>query len=140
MPALLRGPLLEHTLTLGRDRGLVFGRTADVPFTPDVPQRRADRAWKAANTQEVETAEREGREPRLLERIILDEARHYASLLIAAGVDASPCRAAQSSGLSGFIRIAPETCCPPGTELRPAQPDSTEPMSHLGPWGRAIPR
>jgi integrase len=46
--AALRDELLEHKLRLGRERGLIFGRTPEIPFTPDVPYRRAKRAWEAA--------------------------------------------------------------------------------------------
>jgi integrase len=73
IPAPVRDELVEHKLRLGRDRGLVFGRTSEVPFTPDVPYRRAKRAWGAAG----------------LAPIGLHECRHtFASLMIAAGVNA----------------------------------------------------
>lgn len=87
--AVLRDQLIEHKMELGRDRGLVFGRTREIPFTPDVPQRRAEKAWAAANDREIEAAERERREPLLLEGITLHECRHtFASLMIAADVNA----------------------------------------------------
>jgi integrase len=71
--AALRDELLEHKLRLGRERGLIFGRTLETPFTPDVPSRRAKRAWEAAG----------------LVPIGLHECRHtFASLMIAAGVNA----------------------------------------------------
>jgi integrase len=70
--AALRDELLEHKLRLGRERGLIFGRTPEIPFTPDVPYRRAKRAWEAAS----------------LAPIGLHECRHtFASLMIAAGVN-----------------------------------------------------
>jgi integrase len=73
IPAALRDELVEHKLRLGRDRGLLFGRTPEIPFTPDVPYRRAKRAWEAAG----------------LAPIGLHECRHtFASLMIAAGVNA----------------------------------------------------
>jgi len=71
--AALRDELLEHRLRLDRDRGLVFGRTPEIPFTPDVPYRRARKAWEAAG----------------LRPIGLHECRHtFASLMIAAGINA----------------------------------------------------
>jgi integrase len=71
--AALRDELLEHKLRVGRDTGLMFGRTSELPFTPDVPFRRAKRAWERAG----------------LEPIGLHECRHtFASLMIAAGVNA----------------------------------------------------
>ena len=46
------------------------------------------RAWAAVNEREVETVERERREPKLLQPITLHECRHtFASLLIDAGVN-----------------------------------------------------
>jgi len=71
--AALRDELLEHKLRLGRETGLMFGRTPELPFTADVPYRRARRAWERAG----------------LEPIGLHECRHtFASLMIAAGVNA----------------------------------------------------
>jgi integrase len=71
--AMLRDFLIEHRLQSGRTRGLVFGRTATTPFRPKSLTDRADAAWREAK----------------LERITLHECRHtYASLMIAAGVNA----------------------------------------------------
>ena len=57
----------------GRSDGLVFGKTATVPFDPGTVVRHADVAWKAAR----------------LGRITMHEARHtFASYMIAAGVNA----------------------------------------------------
>jgi integrase len=70
---LLRDYLDEHKLRTGRDSGLVFGRSADLPFSIGPAQGRADSAWKRAS----------------LKRLTLHEARHtFASLMIAAGVNA----------------------------------------------------
>jgi integrase len=64
--------LTEHRRLTQRIHGLVFGRTATIPFAPSTADTRAARAWKAAG----------------LRGIGLHEARHtYASYLIAAGVD-----------------------------------------------------
>jgi integrase len=84
--AALRDELLERKLRLGREHGLIFGRTREIPFTPDVPYRRAKRAWEAAG----------------LEPIGLHECRHtFASLMIAAGVNAK--------ALSTFMGHSPVT-------------------------------
>jgi integrase len=64
--------LSEHRRTSQRIAGLVFGRTAEIPFAPATVADRARRAWQAVG----------------LEPIGLHEARHtYASYLIAAGVE-----------------------------------------------------
>jgi integrase len=86
----LRGFLLDHLVRTGREGSeLIFGRTADDPFTPNRVQGRADDAWKATNAREHEEAEQEDREPVLLERITPHACRHtFASLMIAAGVNA----------------------------------------------------
>jgi integrase len=56
-----------------RGPALIFGKTATVPFTPNMLQRRADQAWAEAG----------------LERITPHSCRHtFASLMIAAGVNA----------------------------------------------------
>jgi integrase len=71
--AVLRDFLVEHRMRAGRSEGLVFGATAERPFTPSNVWRRARTAWKRAG----------------LEPIGLHEARHtFASLMIAAGVNA----------------------------------------------------
>ena len=68
----LRGHLAAHQLRLGRDTGLLFGRTATRPFDDRALKLTAEKAWHAAG----------------LTPITLHEARHtYASLLIAAGVN-----------------------------------------------------
>jgi integrase len=69
----LRDFLLDHRLRTERDAGLVFGRSATVPFSSSTVNNRAVRAWKAAG----------------LESIGLHEARHtFASYMIAAGANA----------------------------------------------------
>jgi integrase len=88
--ALLRDFLIEHRMRVVREGNeLIFGRTAQDPFTSNRVQGRADDAWESANTAEREAAEEEDREPKLLERITPHECRHtFASLMIAAGVNA----------------------------------------------------
>jgi len=70
----LRDLLTERRVDYPRRGGeLVFGRTSDVPFTPERVQERADVAWERAG----------------LTRITFHECRHsFASLMIAAGVNA----------------------------------------------------
>jgi integrase len=72
--AVLRDYLAEHVARTGRSGGaLVFGNTPDSPFTANMLQRRADKAWAAAK----------------LERITPHACRHtFASLMVAAGVNA----------------------------------------------------
>jgi integrase len=73
IPAALGVLLREQLLRTGRRRGLVFGESETLPFRPDRPRHRADKAWEQAK----------------LARITLHECRHtYASLMIAAGVNA----------------------------------------------------
>lgn len=74
IPAVLRTTLLEHRLRQGRaGEGLVFGRTAQRPFSEAALRKRAGKAWAAAS----------------LAPISLHECRHtFASLMIAAGVNA----------------------------------------------------
>ena len=68
----LREHLIEHKLRSGRSEGLVFGKTATLPFDEGTAVRHADNAWKAAGRR----------------RIKLHECRHTAaSYLIAAGVN-----------------------------------------------------
>jgi integrase len=72
IPAGLRDALTEHRMTSWPE-GYVFGRGPEQVFGATSITERADRAWKAAK----------------LDRITLHEARHtYASLMIAAGVNA----------------------------------------------------
>jgi integrase len=81
--SVLRGLLIEHRLLAGRSEGLVFGATAERPFTPSNATRRASTAWKTANER------RRNRGLDALEPISLHECRHtFASLMIAAGVNA----------------------------------------------------
>jgi len=69
----LRDALVAHKAREGRDRGLVFGSSAETPFQPSTVWRRARTSWQRAG----------------LEPIGLHEARHtFASVLIAAGVNA----------------------------------------------------
>jgi integrase len=71
--AVLRDYLVEHRMRQGRSEGLVFGRTASMPFRPQAVTASADTAWKEAK----------------LKRITLHEGRHtFASYMIAAGVNA----------------------------------------------------
>lgn len=88
--AVLRDHLADHLAGVDRESSaLVFGRTGSDPFTANRVQGRADDAWEAANKREREVAEREGREPVLLERVTPHELRHsYAAMMIAAGVNA----------------------------------------------------
>lgn len=69
----LRDALVEHKAREGRDRGLVFGSSAETPFQPSTVWRRSHTSWLRAG----------------LEPLGLHEARHtFASVLIAAGVNA----------------------------------------------------
>lgn len=69
IPAILR----DHLDRLEPGEGLIFGQTPSRPFGPTRLTETADEAWKAAG----------------LKRITLHECRHtYASLMIAAGVNA----------------------------------------------------
>jgi integrase len=73
IPGVLRDELVEHKMRVGRSEGLVFGRSASQPFNPTAVRSRARRAWRDAG----------------LTPIGLHESRHtYASLMIAAGVNA----------------------------------------------------
>jgi integrase len=84
----LRDYLDEHLLGLAWQRGLVFGVSADSPFTPTPTAGRAQRAWKAENKRRVEVAE-DPESVELLRPITLHECRHtFASLMIDAGVNA----------------------------------------------------
>jgi integrase len=81
--SVLRGTLIEHRLATGRSDGLVFGGTAERPFTPSNATRRAATAWERAN----ESRRKQGQEP--MQPISLHECRHtFASLMIAANVNA----------------------------------------------------
>jgi len=74
IPVVLREPLAAHLLATGRRADdLAFGRTGHVPFAPTITTQAADKAWRRAK----------------LARITLHECRHtFASLMIAAGVNA----------------------------------------------------
>ena len=73
LAAVLRDYLLEHTLDSGRESGLVFGRTPELPFDYSSTMNRAKRAWKRSDGAPIS----------------LHEARHtFASLLIDADVNA----------------------------------------------------
>jgi integrase len=75
IPAALREELLAWKLRSGRRDGYVFAREDGRPFTDTTIRKRGARVWKAAG----------------LAPIGLHEARHtYASLMIAAGVNACP--------------------------------------------------
>lgn len=77
---------LERTGRSAED--LVFGRTTEEAFYASTIDHRAKRAWKQANKQAVEAAEREGGEAEPLRPITLHECRHtFASLLIDAGAN-----------------------------------------------------
>lgn len=68
----LRDLLLEHRMSTGRDTGLVFGRSASLPFCSSTINNRAVRAWETTQ----------------LAPIGLHEARHtFASYLISAQLD-----------------------------------------------------
>jgi len=68
---------------------LVFGRTADEPFTPSHVRKTAEKAWAAENDRRTEEAAKNDTKPVLLTPIGLHEARHsYASMAIAAGFNA----------------------------------------------------
>jgi integrase len=86
--AILRDYLDEHLLGLGWKDGLVFGATGTSPFTLTPTDRRAKVAWKAENARRIEQAE-DPEQMELLTPITLHECRHtFASLMIAAGVNA----------------------------------------------------
>lgn len=69
----LRLHLLEHQVARGRRAGLFFGRAGGKPFSNQAVSQRAEREWRAAG----------------LEPIGLHDCRHtFASLMIAAGVNA----------------------------------------------------
>ena len=88
--AVLRDFLIDHLARTEREGDeLIFGRSPHDPFTANRVQERADDAWEAANARERELAERQNREPVLLERVTPHACRHtFASMMIAAGVNA----------------------------------------------------
>jgi integrase len=86
----LREHLVKHRMRAGRAEGLVFGASAERPFTPSNVRRRALTAWRRARAARAKalcrpaTNRMAGFEP-----ITLHEARHtFASHMIAAGVNA----------------------------------------------------
>jgi integrase len=85
--AVLRDHLAEHRARVDRAGAeLLFGNTPESPFTANMLQRRADKAWKAAR----------------LERITPHECRHsFASLMIAAGVNAKALSTSWATPRSG---------------------------------------
>lgn len=84
MARVVHEALIEHGLYCEWTDGLVFGRTADLPFIPSTVRARALRGWKEESDRIKEAdPTAEGLEP-----IGLHEARHsFASMLIAAEVD-----------------------------------------------------
>ena len=79
----LKNILIRHRFLTGRSQGLVFGRSAGRPFNDTSVSGRALTAWKAENRKR-----RESGAP-LLAPITLHDCRHtFASLMIAAGVNA----------------------------------------------------
>lgn len=89
LAALLRAYLREHLLAMdrrGEDR--VFGRSAAQVFYPSTADKRAKRAWEAANAAEREAVGAEQRDPRLLTLLTIHECRHtFASVLIDTGAN-----------------------------------------------------
>jgi integrase len=82
--------LMAHLVRTGRREGFVFGRSAQKPFTLDVPGRRATRIWRSAG----------------LEPIGLHEARHtFASLMIASMAEAGRFNAKVLQELMGHASI-----------------------------------
>jgi integrase len=95
----LRDYLIEHKLGMGRSEGLVFGATAERPFTPSGLWRRSQVAWSKTCEcgHELEDHCEDACDAagcacvefRALEPIGLHEARHtFASLMIVSGVNA----------------------------------------------------
>lgn len=81
--AVLREHFAAHALRSGRRSGLVFGRTADVPFEPTSVAARGVNAWKRMNSLRLES------KLESIPPIGLHECRHtFAILMIAAGVNA----------------------------------------------------
>jgi integrase len=86
--AILRDYLDEHLLGLDWQEGLVFGATATSPFKLTATATRAVKAWDTDNKRRIERAKDDER-VELLAPITLHECRHtFASLMIAAGVNA----------------------------------------------------
>jgi integrase len=79
-------PYLEP-FTGNRLEGLFFGVTADQPFEPRNVERKAQRAWKMANSLREAEAAGADSEPKLVEWFGLHEARHsFSTFMDHAGV------------------------------------------------------
>jgi integrase len=88
IPAILLDHLDEHLLSLAWTDGLVFGVTADRPFNDTSMRERTRKAWGWWVDDQGELIPSGSLEPPL-EPITLHECRHtFASLMIAAGVNA----------------------------------------------------
>ena len=88
IPAILRDHLDDHLLDFVWTDGLVFGVTADRPFNDTSMRERTRKAWGWRLDDQGELVPSGLREPPL-EPITLHECRHtFASLMIAAGVNA----------------------------------------------------
>jgi integrase len=88
IPAILRDHLDEHLLRLAWTDGLVFGVTAGRPFNDTSMRERTRKAWGWRLDDQGGLIPSGLREPPL-EPITLHECRHtFASLMIAAGVNA----------------------------------------------------
>jgi integrase len=105
----LRDRLIAHRLRSGRSSGLVFGG-GDVPFDCDPTMATAKKAWKAAK----------------LTSIGLHECRHtFASLLIAAGVNANAVCTVMGHSSIAITLDRYGHLMPGGTTRRPTSPTST---------------
>jgi integrase len=83
----LRDFLDEHLLSLAWKQGLVFGVSAESPFTGTPLSKRARRAWGWRQEKRIWVPDKKA--ARTLRPITLHECRHtFASLMIAAGVNA----------------------------------------------------
>jgi len=87
--AILRDQLIAQLRRSGRRGGdLVFGRSPVEAFYASTVDKRAQRAWRAANEAEVVAAGSDERSPTLLRPISLHQCRHtFASLLIDSGAN-----------------------------------------------------
>lgn len=87
LPPMLREELLELKASSGRGHeDFVFGSYPGATFIPTNVHQQATRAWKRWNKAETAKAEKEGREPELLEPIGLHELRHtWVSFMLDAG-------------------------------------------------------
>ncbi len=88
IPAILRDHLDDQLQALAWTDGLVFGVTADRPFNDTTMREHTRKAWGWQLDDQGELVPSGSREPPL-EPITLHECRHtFASLMIAAGVNA----------------------------------------------------